>query len=256
MLKFFRNIRQNLLKEGKTKKYILYAIGEIFLVVIGILIALSLNNWNESRKNEIVKERLIEDLILELQSSKDIIREAIGLGETLIADGQMYLKHIGSEELTIQMDSLKKLGNFITYGIPYDLNLPIYEDSKSSGKLSMINNKSVLVLYAEIMSADIGGTIHRKISNDMYYNGSGWELRKEIGTTEIFTTPNAMLPQKYRVSDKELWKILSRPSTFATLDNSLQMKVNRIIYMNRISNGMKEVIEMLKNEKNNLNYKN
>jgi len=50
MIKFFRKIRQNLLVENKTGKYFKYAIGEIVLVVIGILIALQLNNWNESRK--------------------------------------------------------------------------------------------------------------------------------------------------------------------------------------------------------------
>jgi hypothetical protein len=50
MIKFFRKIRQNLLSEGKTGKYYKYAIGEIFLVVIGILIALQINNWNEKRK--------------------------------------------------------------------------------------------------------------------------------------------------------------------------------------------------------------
>ena len=52
MIKFFRNIRQNLLIENKTGKYLKYAIGEIFLVVIGILIALQINNWNEDRKNQ------------------------------------------------------------------------------------------------------------------------------------------------------------------------------------------------------------
>lgn len=52
MIKFFRKIRQNLLSEGKTGKYLKYAIGEIILVVIGIWIALQLNNWNESRKNK------------------------------------------------------------------------------------------------------------------------------------------------------------------------------------------------------------
>lgn len=51
MIKFFRNIRQNLLNEGKTSKYFKYAIGEIILVVIGILIALQINNWNEGRKD-------------------------------------------------------------------------------------------------------------------------------------------------------------------------------------------------------------
>ena len=49
MIKFFKKIRQNLLSEGKTGKYFKYAIGEIILVVIGILIALSINNWNEDR---------------------------------------------------------------------------------------------------------------------------------------------------------------------------------------------------------------
>ncbi|MFL1013224.1 hypothetical protein [Flavisericum labens] len=50
MIKFFRKIRQNLLSEGKTGKYIKYAFGEIILLVIGILIALQLNNFNEKRK--------------------------------------------------------------------------------------------------------------------------------------------------------------------------------------------------------------
>ena len=50
MIKFFRKIRYNLMEKNKTGKYLKYAIGEIVLVVIGILIALSINNWNESRK--------------------------------------------------------------------------------------------------------------------------------------------------------------------------------------------------------------
>ena len=250
MIKFFRKIRQNLLMENKTGKYFKYAVGEIVLVVIGILIALSLNNWNESRKNDIIKNQLIEDLILELKSSKKIIQDAIVSGDTLIAEGHLYLKYIGEKEITINIDSLRKLGRFVTNGIPYDFTLPIYEEAKSSGKLSMISNKSVLVNYAEIISAAIGESIHREISNDMWYNGSGWELRKEIGTSEIFNLPNNMLPQKFRLSDNELKNILSRSSTFATLDNALNMKINRIAYMNRISKGMTEVIELLENEKN------
>ena len=59
MIKFFRKIRQNLLSEGKTGKYFKYAIGEIILVVIGILIALQINNWNELNK-----ERESEKIIL------------------------------------------------------------------------------------------------------------------------------------------------------------------------------------------------
>ena len=65
MIKFFRRIRFNLMEQNKTGKYIKYAIGEIVLVVIGILIALQINNWNENRKthrNEVkLAEQLLED---------------------------------------------------------------------------------------------------------------------------------------------------------------------------------------------------
>lgn len=53
MIKFFRKIRKNMIKENRTSKYLVYAIGEIVLVVIGILIALQVNNWNEERKTRL-----------------------------------------------------------------------------------------------------------------------------------------------------------------------------------------------------------
>ena len=63
MIKFYRKIRQNLLMENKTGKYFKYAIGEIVLVVIGILIALQINNWNENRKKETLKNEYKTALI-------------------------------------------------------------------------------------------------------------------------------------------------------------------------------------------------
>ena len=59
MIKFFRKIRQDLLMENKTGKYFKYAIGEIVLVVIGILIALSINNWNDVRKNKKYEQEIL-----------------------------------------------------------------------------------------------------------------------------------------------------------------------------------------------------
>ena len=61
-MKFFRRIRQNLLSEGKTGKYLKYAIGEILLVVIGILIALQINNWNEGRKRINTEYKLLQNM--------------------------------------------------------------------------------------------------------------------------------------------------------------------------------------------------
>jgi len=62
MLKFFRKIRQGLLQEGSFQKYLLYAAGEILLVMIGILLALQVNNWNENRQNRKVEKEILTNI--------------------------------------------------------------------------------------------------------------------------------------------------------------------------------------------------
>jgi len=91
MIKFFRKIRQNLLSEGKTGKYFKYALGEIILVVIGILIALSINNWNEKRKLEKqervyyckIKEDLETDIINILEAKESLEKRVVSSKNTL-----------------------------------------------------------------------------------------------------------------------------------------------------------------------------
>ena len=68
MIKFFRNIRKNLLAQGKTTKYFKYAIGEIILVVIGILLALSINTWNETRKEKAIVKNVLKNIRYDLQA--------------------------------------------------------------------------------------------------------------------------------------------------------------------------------------------
>lgn len=70
MIKFFRRIRQNLLMENKNGKYLKYAIGEIILVVIGILIALQINNWNEKHQAQNTMVSNFQNLIEDLKSNK------------------------------------------------------------------------------------------------------------------------------------------------------------------------------------------
>tara|TARA_B100000497_G_C7695677_1_gene424750 strand:- start:231 stop:434 length:204 start_codon:yes stop_codon:yes gene_type:complete len=63
MLTFLRKIRKSLIESGSSRKYLLYAVGEIALVVIGILIALQINNWNEFRKDRKVENDILREII-------------------------------------------------------------------------------------------------------------------------------------------------------------------------------------------------
>ena len=73
MIAFFRQIRKGLLDSGVTRKHVLYAIGEIALVVVGILIALQVNNWNEWRKDKILEKEILNDLKINLENNYCII---------------------------------------------------------------------------------------------------------------------------------------------------------------------------------------
>ena len=77
MIKFFRRIRQQLLSENKTSKYLLYAIGEIILVVIGILIALQINNWNEIQKLKGEEIKLIQSFKTSIETDTITINNYI-----------------------------------------------------------------------------------------------------------------------------------------------------------------------------------
>jgi hypothetical protein len=93
MIKFFRKIRQNLLSEGKTGKYLKYAFGEIVLVVIGILIALQINNWNEKRKDSNKEDQLIDVLITDLQSKKAEFKSDLAIGKSIIQNSDISIDY-------------------------------------------------------------------------------------------------------------------------------------------------------------------
>ena len=88
MIKFFRKIRYDLM-ENKTGKYFKYAIGEIVLVVFGILIALQINNWNEQRKNRIEEQTLYKSLISSLESDLKDVND-----KTQIVNRALYAQNI------------------------------------------------------------------------------------------------------------------------------------------------------------------
>ena len=137
MIKFFRKIRHNLLLENNIGKYFTYAIGEIILVVIGILIALSINNWNEKRLQQQTLKNIYAIIIQDLTNDIadiDAILEEKHADEPIfnkILDGSMTKEDydncdfcqyliIGNPTLTIEKRGYSLLNNFNSYDINSD----------------------------------------------------------------------------------------------------------------------------------------
>ena len=146
MIKFFRKIRQNLVSQGGTGKpafaagrYFKYAIGEIVLVVIGILIALSINNWNEQRKNNTKEQQILNQLKDEYYANLLQLEQKITNRKKIIEAANKVLQHI-DEPLNINNDSLNSQLN-IMIGAP--TFKPIQNNLINSGNILLIKNKKL-----------------------------------------------------------------------------------------------------------------
>jgi len=151
MIKFFRKIRQNLLMENKTGKYLKYAIGEILLVVIGIIIALQLNNWNESRNLKYKEIVILKALKSELEN--DLNTEIILAKNYYHKKDKALSKLIGvyTKKENISNDSLLNYfrGSLIEWN--FGLNVAAFENLKSTG-LNLISNDSLRLKISSIYS--------------------------------------------------------------------------------------------------------
>ena len=94
MIKIFRRLRQRLLTENKFSRYLLYGIGEILLVVIGILIAVQINAWHENRTLKINETNILSQLNIDLKENYKELTELFELMEISNASGRKILSHL------------------------------------------------------------------------------------------------------------------------------------------------------------------
>ncbi|MFK2821300.1 DUF6090 family protein [Flavobacteriaceae sp. LMIT009] len=113
MIKFFRKIRQSLINQNRIRKYLIYAVGEIILVVLGILIALNLNNRNEQRKTEAKIEVIFSDIMDELVSNIDKTTQIMRYYNK--RDSIIYL--VLNDRFTAEDYQSNKLASSITWGL-------------------------------------------------------------------------------------------------------------------------------------------
>jgi hypothetical protein len=142
MINFLRKIRQKLLLENKISGYLKYGIGEIFLVVIGILIALSINNWNENRKLDQQEKSYLNRLIQENKS--DVLTFTAEI-ERLENNNQKIANFSNAFKDKASSDSLlvRSASEFMIYGSLYprfNPSISTYEDLSSTGNLGIIKD--------------------------------------------------------------------------------------------------------------------
>jgi len=140
MIKFFRHIRKSLLMENKTGKYFKYAIGEIVLVVIGILIALSINNWNETRKQNNQTNSFLLEIAKDIKQDIVILKVHKSRRDSVLKWNQKVRNNYALD--INNLHDFKKAERFF-YEYYFTPNTKGIESLKNSGLITQINNQQI-----------------------------------------------------------------------------------------------------------------
>lgn len=203
MIKLFRKIRQNLLSEGKTKKYFKYAIGEIFLVVIGILLALSINDWNTQRELEINNKVFLKKMLKDLTTIEKRLNELVydtqdqfpTLEEAVKAcDSVLKLTYLGLDttHLKYVMDAPTLAGNPLL-----NLNDNTYSELSNTGKLYSLGSETLVDAITNYYKEGERQNSYNESNNGLIKDG----MRKsEDGFGKMFLDYN-MDPKNFDVTN-------------------------------------------------------
>ncbi|BAO56774.1 DUF6090 family protein [Nonlabens marinus] len=153
MIKFFRKLRWSSLSRKRIPKYLLYATGEILLVVIGILIALQVNDWNENLKNDNKEQLILKDLHLEFQKNKEKLQSVIQHHQEIVDATTQVLNLVGQPEAAILQHNIDSLLYITIDHYDFSPNESAISELISSGKLNLITSDNLRLLIFEWVSA-------------------------------------------------------------------------------------------------------
>ncbi|WP_339704446.1 DUF6090 family protein [Algoriphagus aquimarinus] len=242
MIKLFRKIRQNLLVENKTGKYFKYAIGEIILVVIGILIALQINNWNQSRNQSKKELLLLSNLKNDIKEDIIILKQQDSIFLVFQNNGAIGIELFNLAKTVKDIDSVAKL---VPEGLWNELyiNNNTYNEMINSGNMYTMQNKALQKLITRYyLNAEANKNYIKEANNlqDYLYNRVS-----DINPFKLLTSQFNNIQVNVKLADTT-WINDQNSSTYLAVANFLKsnQEVNNI-YRRSVYRRNKEKAEIL-----------
>ena len=143
MIPFFRRLRKQLSDKNKPLRYLRYAIGEIVLVVIGILIALSINNWNQDQQNKKLEQATLKALLSEFQDNRTSINDYLKNIVKMRKFGDTLRKLISPELTSLNKYEVLRFIGEVSETTKCIVTVDVLGDVQSSGRLNLLTNVEV-----------------------------------------------------------------------------------------------------------------
>ncbi len=142
-MKLFRGVRQNMIKDGNLKKYLLYAVGEILLVMIGISLAFQVSNWDDNRIRKNAEIRFYENIKEQIIDDKELIEGQRDYNNYFMAEFK-YANEIIEANDRSKLDTLGIIIRSLTNYSDFDKQGNIYETMVNSGQIKLLHNHDIV----------------------------------------------------------------------------------------------------------------
>jgi hypothetical protein len=190
MLSFFRRVRKALITQSKVRTYLLYAVGEIALVMIGILLALQVNNWNESLKQDVAEQEFIKGVKHDLSQDRDYIQMIIQSAESKfrlldILEKEIFFLYENDRQ---QLDSLVN-AYFIAERTFYPIS-GSFESAVSGNEISKFKNKTFTSAVTKIYNSGYARLRDNALETDRRWFSNSKKYSR-IRRTERFPEMNS-----------------------------------------------------------------
>lgn len=246
MLKFFRRIRKSLLEENKIGKYFKYAIGEIFLVVLGILIALQINNWNQSRLEIKEEQKILLNLKIDFNNNKKLLDKALEITNDGIDASLEMLNYTGNKkkpETSRQFDSILNEIFVTPYFRPV---IGTLDEITNSGKLGIIANDELRKLLAtwpsiveEVKLRYQTSEEHEQLLNHFILKEGNWLNADQVSTV----VRNVNFPKSGFESDNR--DLLASPYFENLVENMAIEYDNYLTKLNEADTLLKRIVDLI-----------
>ena len=243
MIKFFRKIRQKLLLEGNTRRYFKYAIGEIILVVFGILIALWLNNLNQEKVNAQERKNLKLELKAELSENKELFKYYKHYAEECRRKIIKILNVSAGENTQLPIDTIRKYAVEMMPIKSFSVDESRRNSAKSGGLLKLLNSEesNLLAKYETILEEYKEA---RKINT--IWKQENRTLFLYLNSFSILDEENGLLKHPdYNLSDEDYISFLKKKETYVKLKDIFVSTEVDVRWLGSIIKDIDKTIELL-----------
>ena len=204
MIKFFRKIRYDLMGKNKTVKYLLYAIGEIILVVIGILIALQINNNNELRKQKGEETKILLGIKEDFIETRKRLIYTKNNQLRVLSNSRKLINAIETEDYSVHPDSINHLLAYGAFSHHRDeAIMGSYDALIGAGKTSIVENQNLLNALADFSSLYRTGFEDQARTDDLF-NIMYTSAEKFYPSLRSNTFSGLRLEKRYTTLEKEM----------------------------------------------------